>query len=120
MNYFEEGNKLYNLGKYNKAIELYKKSIDNNTDRPAGAYYNMATCYIKLKKFETAIPLLKESLIFERKSLYFFNLAFCYLKCNNYKKALLYFNVAWSLDPEDVQCKIIINRILNTYSANKN
>ena len=30
MNFFNEGNKYYNLKEYEKAIEFYKTAIDNN------------------------------------------------------------------------------------------
>lgn len=111
MDYFNEANQCYNLKEYEKALKYYKKAIENKTYE-ACSYYNSAVCCIKLKEFDKAIELLKSALSLKKDSKYFFNLAYCYAMINNNKKALVYFNTAWSLDHEDKECEKAINLIV--------
>lgn len=112
MDFFNDGNHYYNLKEYEKAIELYNMSIQNN-ENEACSYYNIGVCYIKLKKFNDAIKNIKKALSFQQESKYFFNLAYCYAMLDSTKKALIYFNVAWSLDNSDIECEKAINLIMN-------
>jgi tetratricopeptide (TPR) repeat protein len=50
---------------------------------------------------------------------YFFNLAYAYVMVRNYKKALIYFNTAWSLSPKNKHCEVMISYILDTYRKGK-
>lgn len=111
-NYFNEGNKYYNEENYKKAISFYKKSIEND-ENPVCSYYNSGVCYIKLKDFDSAIYMIKKALEFHKESKYFFNLAYCYAMKNEVKKALIYFNMAYSLDDTDVDCEKAINLIIS-------
>ena len=112
MNFFNEGNKHYNLKDYEKAIDLYKNSIENN-ENTACSYYNCGVCYIKLKDFDKAIEMIKTALTMQQESKYYFNLAYCYAMKEESKKALIYFNMAWSLDSSDNDCEKAINLITN-------
>lgn len=114
MNYFKKGNELYTTKDYEKAIEMYNKCLEIHENEPA-CLYNSAVCFIKLKKYDKAIPLLEAAILKKRQSSYFFNLAYCYSMLNNNKKALIYFNIAWALDNSDKDCEKAISLILNNY-----
>ena len=116
MDYFSEANKLYNLKEYNKAIDLYKKSIETK-ENTACAYYNAGVCFIKLKNFNAAIDMIKNALSIQIESKYFFNLAYCYAMKEDTNKALIYFNRAWSLDSTDKDCEKAINLIMANKKA---
>jgi tetratricopeptide (TPR) repeat protein len=111
---FIHGNALYYKGLYKQSIKAYKRAIENH-ENEISALYNTAVCYIQLKKYKEAIPILKQAIAKGQKSNYFFNLAFCYLKLNDIKKALVYFNHAWALNPDDKECEKIINKLLSGY-----
>lgn len=114
MSYFKDGNKLYNLQQYKKAISMYKKALQKNENK-AASFYNTAVCYIKLKNFKKAIPFLRSAISLRKESKYFFNLAYCYAMTNNNKKALNYFNLSWAMDNDDTDCEKAINLILDNY-----
>ncbi|MFL0269850.1 tetratricopeptide repeat protein [Candidatus Clostridium radicumherbarum] len=114
MNYFEKANGLYNTKDYLKAISMYKKAIKTK-ENEAASLYNTAVCFIKLKQYEKAIPLLKTAILRRRDSKYFFNLGYCFAMLNDNKKALIYFNAAWAIDNEDSDCEKAINLIIKNY-----
>lgn len=114
MNYFQKANDFYNLKNYKQAIILYQKSVEIKENEPV-CLYNSAVCFIKLKEYEKAIPLLKSAIKLKRQSIYFFNLGYCYAMLKDYKKALIYFNIAWSLDASDVDCERAINLIIKNF-----
>ena len=114
MSYFEKANDLYSSKEYEKAINLYKKSLQVKENECA-SLYNAAVCYIKLKKYDKAIPLLKVAISVKSDSRYFFNLGYCYSALKDKRKALIYFNTAWALDHSDDDCKKAIDLILNSY-----
>lgn len=114
MNYFEKANDLYNTKDYLKAISMYKKAIKTK-ENEAASLYNTAVCFIKLKQYEKAIPLLKTAILRRRDSKYFFNLGYCFAMLNDNKKALIYFNSAWAIDNEDSDCEKAINLIIKSY-----
>lgn len=113
MDYFDEANHCYNVKEYEKALKFYKKAIENKTYE-ACSYYNSAVCCIKLKEYQSAIELLKSAISLKVDSKYFFNLAYCYAMIKNNKKALVYFNTAWSLDNNDNECEKAINLIIKS------
>ena len=110
MNFFNEGNKLYNIQDYKRAIDCYKKAIKTK-DNEACSYYNSGVCFIKLKDYNNAITMIKEALILHKDSKYFFNLGYCYAMQEDTNKALINFNIAWSLNNEDKDCEKAINLI---------
>ncbi|WP_138203127.1 tetratricopeptide repeat protein [Haloimpatiens lingqiaonensis] len=114
MNYFQKGNELYHTQNYKKAIDMYKKSANEKINE-ASSLYNVAVCLIKLKNYNKAISFLCCAIEKDAQSKYFFNLAYCHSMLNNKQKALLYFNTAWALNPEDTDCEKAINFILNQY-----
>ncbi|MEG0774936.1 tetratricopeptide repeat protein [Clostridium sp.] len=114
MSYFNKANELYNLRNYKRAIDLYKKSVELK-ENEAASLYNSAVCFIKLKQYTDAIPLIKSAIKIKRESKYYFNLAFCYAMLKENGKALNYFNTAWSLDNSDDECDRAIKLILDTY-----
>lgn len=114
MNYFEKANDYYNLKDYKRAISLYQRSIEAK-ENEAASLYNSAVCFIKLKEYNEAISLLKSAIALKSESKYFFNLGYCYAMLKDNKKALIYFNTAWSLDNDDKDCEKAINLIINSY-----
>lgn len=114
MNYFEKANDFYNTKDYEKAISMYQKAVQTK-ENEAPSLYNAAVCFIKLKQYEKAIPLLKSAIIKRNDSKYFFNLGYCFAMLKNNKKALIYFNTAWSIDNDDIDCEKAINLIIRNY-----
>ncbi|MCM0647546.1 tetratricopeptide repeat protein [Clostridium swellfunianum] len=115
MSYFEKANESYNTQDYKRAISLYQKAVENK-DNEAASMYNAAVCFIKLKQYEKALPLLKSALLQKRDSKYFFNLGYCYAMLKDNKKALIYFNTAWALDNNDKDCEKAIDLIIKNYA----
>ncbi|MDT8716551.1 tetratricopeptide repeat protein [Clostridium sp. 19966] len=114
MSYFEKANEFYVSKEYEKAMEFYKKAIDIK-DNEAASYYNIGVCLIKLKEFNKAIAILKKAIELRSDSKYYFNLAYCYAMIKDRKKALIYFNTAWSIDNNDAECDKAINLIMQDY-----
>lgn len=112
MSNFNEGNTFYNMKDYSKALIYYKKAIAMG-DNEACSYYNCGVCFIKLKDFDNAIIMIKNALSLQKESKYFFNLAYCYAMKEDTNKALIYFNMAWSLDSSDLDCEKAINLIMS-------
>lgn len=112
MNYFNEGNKLYNVQDYSKAIECYKKSAAQKQNE-ACSYYNAGVCFIKLKDYNNAIMMINKAIELQRESKYFFNLGYCYAMKEYPDKALRLFNLAWSLDSNDIDCEKAINLLIS-------
>ena len=112
MNNFNEGNNFYNIKEYSKALTYYKRAIENG-ENEACSYYNCGVCFIKLKDFDNAIIMIKKALSIQKESKYFFNLAYCYAMKEDTNKALIYFNMAWSLDSSDLDCEKAINLIMS-------
>ncbi|NLK93691.1 MAG: tetratricopeptide repeat protein [Clostridiales bacterium] len=110
MDYFSEGNKLYNNQDYKRAIDFYKKSVQENS-KEACSYYNAGVCFIKLKDYDNAITMLKKAISINGESKYYFNLGYCYAMKDITNKALLYFNLAWAKNNDDEDCEKAINLI---------
>lgn len=111
MNYFNEGNKYYNIKDYRKAIEYYQLAADQKINE-ACSYYNIGVCFIKLKEYDTSILMLSKALSFQIESKYIFNLAYCYAMKEITSKAIYLFNLAWSLDPSDKECEKAVNLLI--------
>ncbi|AYD39739.1 hypothetical protein D4Z93_04070 [Clostridium fermenticellae] len=116
MNYFQMGNDYYNSKDYKNAIYMYEKAIIKK-DNVSSALYNSAVCFIKLKNYKKAIELLKSAISLKKDNKYFFNLGYCYTMIKDNKKALLYFNTAWCLNNNDLDCEKAINKIMKSYSS---
>ncbi|WP_238861442.1 tetratricopeptide repeat protein [Clostridium sp. YIM B02569] len=114
MNYFTEGNKFYNMKDYEKAMDFYKKSASENLNT-ACSYYNCGVCLIKLKKFDDAIIMLNKAISLKHESKYFFNLGYCYVMKESLNTALRFFNLAWSIDPNDKDCEKAIDLIISKF-----
>ena len=110
MNFFNEGNKLYNDKDYQKAIDCYKKAVIQK-ENEACSYYNAGVCFIKLKDYSNAITMLNKAIFIQRESKYHFNLGYCYAMIDNKNKALINFNLAWALNNDDTDCEKAINLI---------
>ncbi|MCR3761223.1 tetratricopeptide repeat protein [Clostridium felsineum] len=114
MIYFNKATDYYNKKDYKKALSMYKKALELKENESA-SLYNSAVCLIKLKEYEKAIPFIKEAIKTKIDSRYFFNLGYCYAMLRDKKKALMYFNRAWALNYDDVDCEKAITLILNGY-----
>ncbi|WP_026884483.1 tetratricopeptide repeat protein [Clostridium akagii] len=117
MNYFNEANDYYNKMEYKVALNLYLKSAHLKENETA-SLYNAAVCLIKLGVYDKAIELLKKAISLKQDSRYFFNLGYCNVMLKDKKKALIYFNVAWSLDNSDSDCEKAISMITKSYKKN--
>lgn len=111
MVYFTKGIEYYNKKNYKKAIEMYCKSIELKENETA-SMYNAAVCFIKLKNYVNAIPLIRAALERKKDSKYYFNLGYCYAMLKESKLALIYFNRSWALDNDDTECEKAINILL--------
>lgn len=106
---FEEANILCNNKEYTKAIDIYKKCIDND-EQTERAYYNLGTCYIKTKEYNKAVDAFRAVLkINDVYANAYYNLGCAYSRIDDYKKAYRCFNIAWSLNNEDKECEKAIN-----------
>lgn len=110
MNFFSEGNKLYNSQDYSRAIDCYKKSVEHK-ENEACSYYNAGVCFIKLKDYDNAISMIQKAITMQRDSKYYFNLGYCYAMKEDKNKALINFNMAWALNNEDEDCEKAIKLI---------
>jgi tetratricopeptide (TPR) repeat protein len=61
-NGFEEGNKLYQKGKYNEAITAYQ-TVLSTKKHSAELYFNLGNCYYKLNKVAPAIYNYEKALV---------------------------------------------------------
>lgn len=114
MSYFQKANEYYNAKDYKKAIDMYEKAVQIKDNEPS-SLYNSAVCFIKLKQYNKAIPLLKSAIKLKRESKYFFNLGYCYTMLKDNRKALIYFNNAWCLNNDDTDCEKAIDLIIKNY-----
>lgn len=114
MSYFQKANDLYNIKDYKRALAMYQKAVEQK-ENEAASLYNAAVCFIKLKEYEKAIQLLKSAILIRHESRYFFNLGYCYTMLKDNKRALIYFNTAWSLDNNDKDCEKAIDLIIKSY-----
>ena len=116
MDFFDEGNKLYNNKDYKKALDYYKLSIKTQGNE-ACSYYNSGVCFIKLKDYDSALSMLKKAISLQKESKYYFNIGYCYAMKEESQKALINFNLAWALNNQDSDCEkaiqIIIAKIKN-------
>ena len=114
MEFWNKANEYYENNKYQKAIKFFKKSVcyEKLIDK-ALAYYNIGVCYIKLKQYDKAIDSLKSAIEIESNSSSYFNLGYCYVQQNNFRQALINFNIAWTLNNDDVDCEKAINWTLD-------
>ncbi|SMC20758.1 Tetratricopeptide repeat-containing protein [Clostridium acidisoli DSM 12555] len=114
MNYFNDANDYYNKKDYKNALNFYLKSVKLKENETA-SLYNAAVCLIKLGTYDKAISLLERAIKLKQDSRYFFNLGYCNIMLKNKKKALIYFNTAWSLDNSDNDCERAISMITKSY-----
>lgn len=59
---FEQGNTLYNEGKYNEALEVYKSIIDNG-EHSSELYFNIANAHYKLNHIAPSIYYYEKALL---------------------------------------------------------
>lgn len=111
---FRNIKKYANEKSYKRIVKIYNDAIKNK-DYEIAYMFNIALCYIKLKEFDKAIPILEIDAMKKPTGEKLFYLAYTYLKVKNFKKALMYFNRSWSLSPENKDCEIMINYILSVY-----
>lgn len=90
--YNNEGLELYDLGKYEEAIELYDKAInlENKGIRDIEiCYYNRGRAYFKLENYEKAIGDYTKAIEISPKSKYYSDRAVAYERLGEYEKAAL-------------------------------
>ena len=108
---FENGNKYYNEGKLELAIEQYKESIGRGYEAEM-SYYNMGIAYIKLEEFDKAIHCMEKAISFEMENKYFYSLGYCYYMKKDCGSALFNFIIASKLDEEDLATKEAVKTLI--------
>jgi tetratricopeptide (TPR) repeat protein len=116
MRYFQRANDVYNTKNYKEAISLYKEAIYMKDNEPS-SLYNCAVCFMHLKEYKKAIPLLISAIDINRESKYYFNLGYCYSMGNDKQKALKSFLRAYALNSDDKDCEKAIELLLKTYKV---
>lgn len=110
---FNEGNLLFNQGKYNEALAEYKRAFKLNPKK-AEIAYNIGVCYLNRgvgwrrtaeSWFKKAIEL-KEDLY-----LAYYNLGFINFKRKNYEKAEKYFLKALEINKEFSQARLALSEV---------
>jgi tetratricopeptide (TPR) repeat protein len=101
--YFLEGNQDYQKGKFEEAIEAYKKAIEVEPDS-YGAYNNMGSAYAELGKFEKAIKVCKKAIkIKPDKDQAYYNMGGAYAELGKFEKALEVCKKAIEVKPDSYE-----------------
>jgi len=88
------------LGNYEKAVELFKKSIELNKDY-SKSWLNLGACYLKLNKLNEAESALKQAAALNPSDYSAHNnLGIVYSKLNKLEKAISEFQTALTLNPK--------------------
>lgn len=112
---FDTACDFFRNGKFKKAIELYRESIEEKEslgENCSEEFYNIGVCYLKLKYYRKSLENLNIALSMRKENKFYFNKGYCYYYLKDFKKALLNFQLAWCYDNKDNDCRMIINRIL--------
>ena len=92
-NTIKKGRSLLHRGKYNQAINLYKKGFEKvNNDLKYNIYNGLGNCYRCLKEYNKAIKYYKKAIKNKPKDapggLYWSNISFCYAQFRKWDKAI--------------------------------
>ena len=106
----------YKKGEYKKALLLYTQYLKNG-EKSSILNYNIATVYIKLKKYNLAEKYLKKSLKIAKekdiKEKILFNLGYLMFLKGQRENALTLFKKSAIINPENIMCKKNIEILLN-------
>lgn len=125
INFAEQGKKLFNEGKYDRALQSFKSVLEINNskilekkrivDTPI-IYYTALTAY-KLGKYEGAIPLYEKVLKLNYKlEKCYINLSDAYLKLGDKEKGFKYLHEGIEKYPNDV---FLLGELINFYLFGK-
>lgn len=96
---FSQANKYVKEGKYNEAMDIYKKILEKDPNDKV-AYMYIASIYNDLKQYETAIEYLKEAMKIDPNYVsVFFNFGNIYHNLKMYEEAVKYYKQTIKLDP---------------------
>ncbi len=100
-----EAVKLYQQGKYQAAIDSFKKLIDEFPKNPA-VYSNLGIAYLRNNDIDQAIVFLNKAIDLKPDSAQaFLALGECYLRKNDQEKAIEAFERALTIQPEDARAQ---------------
>ena len=85
-------------GKYNEAINLYLKSLENKFENIVEIYENLGVCYQINKEYKEALFYYEKYSIYIPKSEMYFNMGLCSIELKLFKKANEYFTMSNSLE----------------------
>lgn len=97
----EEGDKLYYVGEFNEAIEIFNEAIELNPYN-AMAYTHRGFTYNDLNRYEQAIADLNRAIELDPQfELAYNNRGIAYAKCEQYERAIYDFGKTIELNPKD-------------------
>lgn len=121
--YYEVGTIYLSDKKYDKAIQLFEKSVKviENSDKPEQhektlvyVYYGLGKAYLQAEKYEDAIKCFEKVLVSNPKAhVLHFLLAQSYTMLNRFNEAVKEYRIAARLNPNDEE---IHNNLANLYS----
>ena len=98
----EIGERLYNEGKYSKAVEIFLKLIEEEESNYF-AQYNVGLCYLRLKEYSKAEKHLNTASILRSSySSPYTSLGFLYFQQRQFSRALFFFQRAEQLHPSPI------------------
>gem|GEM_PF-1921586 len=117
---YNQGRRLYEQGKYDEAIDIYKKCIEKD---PAfdNAYGSLGRVYYELKKYSEAVPLFRKAIELNPSDPFYYNeLGVNYARLGQREKAIEVTRKAVELSPGDAACSINLARMLTADKDKKN
>lgn len=100
--YFRKAWALQELGKYNSAIENYRKCIEYDTQY-LDAYANISYCYSKMKDFKHSVMYANQALLVNKDYAYaHYRKAWALQELGKFNEAMDFYSTAIELDPADV------------------
>ncbi len=116
---FQAGVAISLTGKYEKAIEYYKKALDIKTDY-AEAFFGMGAAFNNLGKYDIGIKYYKKAI--DIKVDYadaYFDMGHSYMEIGNIKKAIECYQKAIDINPNDAEAYFHLGRIHDKRGSNE-
>ena len=114
----EEGANYYRLEQFEKALEIFEKTIQFRPNDPA-AYVGKGNCLRKLKLYQPAINFYEQATHVDPINISaYIGICYSYIKFEDYETALLAYEIAISLDPNNAtaqNCRGMIYRLQGQY-----